>query len=176
MKIVVIIGSICLLLAGCQSEEKLSREKAFRLISQEMKFPKVYAYDVFCGDTEHAKKLLDAGMENEGLVSVKRTQKVADIGQPIIEFTEKASPYLLPASAEEKKTNIQKVKIADEDLIEITGIKLENDGKSAVVEYSTGYKNITPFATLVRTDLTKPTTRTAYFALYDDGWRLERKN
>jgi hypothetical protein len=140
-----------------------------------MDYPKVYDYDIFCADPKYANKILAAGLENEELLTVKRTQKIAEIGQPLIEFTEKATPYLLSTPEEDKKTNIQKVKIADEELLEVTGIKLDNEGKNAIVEYTTGYKNGTPFASLVSTDLKKQTTHTAHFALYDDGWRLEKK-
>lgn len=145
------------------------------MLKQEEQFPRVYDHDIFCGDPSHAKKVLDAGLENEGLLTVKRTQKIGDIGKPLIEFTDKAKPYLLPTLEEDKSSNIQKVKIADEEMVEVTGIKSGSEGKSAVVEYITAYKNITPFAVLVRTDLKKQPIRTAYFSLYDDGWRLERK-
>jgi len=50
-----------------------------------------------------------------------------------------------------------------------------DDGKSAVAEYTTNYKNITPFSSLVNTDFSKEDTHQVYFALYDDGWRLEKK-
>lgn len=117
--------------------------------------------------------MLDAGLENEGLVTINQTQKIVDIGKPLIEFTDKAEPYLLPTAEEDQSIDIQKVKIADEELSEVTDIKYDSEGKSAVVEYTTAFKDITPFGVLVRTDLSKPTVHSAHFSLYDDGWKLD---
>ncbi len=75
----------------------------------------------------------------------------------------------------DKSINVQKVKLAEEELKEVTGIKMMDDNKSAVAEYTTTYKNVTPFSSLVNTDFSKEDTHQAYFALYDDGWRLEKK-
>ncbi|MEO6812847.1 MAG: hypothetical protein ABI172_02885 [Ginsengibacter sp.] len=168
--IIIIVG----LFTGCSSKE-LSREEASKIIKQEMKYPKVVDYDLFCGDPVYAKKVLDAGLEEKGLVTVHRTLKLGDIGKPIIEFTDKAKPYLLPTPEEDKKSLIQKVKIADEELVDVTGIQTSEGGKRAIAEYTTAYKNISDFAALTRRNYNKPGTNKAYFALYDDGWRLEKR-
>jgi hypothetical protein len=146
------------------------------LLKQHTTYPKVVDYDIFCGDPEFARKVLDAGLESKGLLTVQRTQKLNEAGKPIIQLSDKAEPYLLPTSEKDKSINIQKVKLAEEQLKEVTGIKMMNDGKSAVAEYTTTYKNVTPFSSLVNTDFSKEDTHEAYFALYDDGWRLEKKN
>lgn len=169
-------GTVCLGLASCTPKQELSQDEALQLLRQEMNYPKVYDYDVFCADPESAQKLLEAGLEKDGLVTVKRTQKMTEIGQPLIEFTSKATSYLLTSSEEDKRINIQKVKLADEDLAQVTGIKTDDQGKKATVEYTTTYINITPFAALLRTDLKKQMPRTAHFTLYDNGWRMEKKN
>lgn len=171
-----VMMAICLALAGCTSKKELSREEAFQLLKKEMGYPKVYPYDIFCADPEYAKKVTDAGLENEGLLSVKRTRKISELGQPLVEFSGKATPYLLTTSEADKKANIRKVKLADEELIAVTGVTTSDDGKKAEAKYIVGYKNITPFASLVRTDLQKQSSRTAYLTLSDDGWRLERQN
>lgn len=166
----------CIVLAACSNDIKeLSREEAMDLLKQETKYPKVVDYDIFCGDPEFAKKVLDAGLETQGLLTVQRTQKLGDAGKPIIQFSGKAQPYLLPTPEKDKSINVQKVKLAEEELKEITGIKMTEDGKSAVAEYTTAYKNVTPFSALVNTDFQKEDTHQATFALYDDGWRLENK-
>ena len=36
-----------------------------------MQFPKVVDYDIFCGDPVHARKVFDAGLEEQGLVVVQ---------------------------------------------------------------------------------------------------------
>ena len=167
--------AVCLVVAGCSQQEKLTPEEAMQTIRQEMEYPKPYVYEIFCADPEYARKVTDAGLESNGLLSVRRTRKIADIGQPLIGFTTKAHPYLLPATEEDSQANIRKVKIADENLVKINGVRMEDDGRKAVVEYTVGYTNVTPFAPLVRADLRKPSPRTARFVLHEDGWRLEKK-
>ena len=163
-----------LLLASCGSNE-LTREEAFQIIKRDYPYPQIYDFDLFRGDPEHAKLVIDLGLESNGLVTVKKTQSLSEVGQPLIHLTDKAQPYLLPQSEEDRKIYMQKVKIADRELVEITGIKSESDGKNALVEYKISYKNVSPFAPLVQHDLKQPALRKAYFSRYDDGWRLEKR-
>jgi hypothetical protein len=174
MKKLTIIIFIAGLMSGCSSKE-LSREEASEIIKKEMQFPKVVEYDILCGDPVYARKVIDAGLEEQGLVTVQRTQKLKDVGQPLISFTDKAKPYLLPTPEKDKKFEIQKVKIADEKFENVTGIQMSGGGKNAVAEYTTVYKNISDFSALINRDYNKPDTLKAYFDLYDDGWRLEKK-
>lgn len=165
-----------ILISGCSDDKReLSREEAMNLIKQEAKYPKVVDYDIFCDDPEFAKKVLDAGLETQGLLTVQRTQKLGDVVKPIIQLSGKAQPYLLPTPEKDKSINIQKVKLAEEELKEVTGIKMMEDGESAVAEYTTTFTNVTPLSELVNTDFKKENTRQATFSLYDDGWRLEKK-
>ncbi len=93
----------------------------------------------------------------------------------IIRFTSKARPYFLPTSEDDKTADIQKVKLADEDLVEITGIKPGIDERSVTAELTTEYKNVTPFSVLTPINFKARPVHKAYFTLYDDGWRLEKK-
>lgn len=43
-------------------------------------------YDIYCGDPEFARKVLDAGLEAQGLVTVQQTQKLSEVGNPLIRF------------------------------------------------------------------------------------------
>jgi len=174
MKKFVLIILIAGLIIGCSSTE-LSREEASRIIRQEMQYPKVVGYNIFCSDPVFARKVIDAGLEEKGLVIVQRTQKLKDVGKPLISFTEKAKPHLLPTPEKDKKYEIQKVKIANEEFVNVTGIKMSEGGKNAVAEYTTAYKNVNDFSSLTNKDYNKPATHKMYFALYDDGWRLEKK-
>jgi hypothetical protein len=162
-----------LLIAGCTSKE-LSREEAFRLLQQQDQYPRIIDYDIYCSDPTYAKKAIDAGLEKEGLLIVQRTQKLADVGKPLIGFTEKAKPYLLATPPRDKAADVQKVKVADADLVEVTAVQTENDGKSAVVEFTTAYKNRTPFSVLTTIDFSGKATRKARLSLFDDGWRLQK--
>ncbi|MEJ7737028.1 MAG: hypothetical protein WKF97_06340 [Chitinophagaceae bacterium] len=175
MKIATInILIFCLLMVSCKSNKELDREDAFRQIQEGRQYPKVIDYDIYCGDPQHAKKVLDAGLETTGLLTVRRTQKLGEIGSPLIHFTDKAQPYLLPTPEKDRSSNIQKVKIGEEQLLEVTGIKTGQSGKDAIVEYTTSYKNLTPFSILVSTDYKQNASRKANFSLHDDGWKLEK--
>lgn len=174
MKKLLLIILIAGLITGCSSKE-LSREEASRIIKQEMQYPKVVDYDIYCSDPAMLRKVIDAGLEEQGLVTLRRTQKLQDIGKPLIAFTDKAKPHLLPASEKDKKVDIQKVKIADEEFVNVTGIQMSEGGKNAIAEYTTVYKNVNGFSSLTNKNYNQPATHKAYLALYDDGWRLEKK-
>lgn len=60
------------------------------------------------------------------------------------------------------------------NLQDVTGIKLIGEGKRAMVEYTINYEDVTPFSALIKTNFNGVSTYTAYFSLYDDGWRLEK--
>jgi len=174
-KLAIFLSVGCLLLQGCNSKKELTREEALKQIKQERNYPGVLDYDLFCGDPKYGRKVLDAGLESEGLVTVQRTQKLADVGKPFIGFTPKAQAFLLPTPEKDKASLIQKVKLADEDVVEVTNIRTNGSGNKAVVDYSTAFKNVTPFAKLTTVDFNKIKANKAYFALGDEGWKLEKK-
>src|SRR5439155_23300801 len=111
-KTTTILWIFCLLIAGCTSNE-LSREEAFRLIQQDKQYPRVIDYEINRVDPDQARKVLNAGLEKDGWVTVQRTQKLVDVGKPLIHFTDKAKPYLLPLPEGENPDKVQVVKLAD---------------------------------------------------------------
>lgn len=171
MKTLSLFGMALFFLTAC-NQPKLEKEQAATVIRTGKEYPKVYEYEVNVTDPASAKKLLDAGLENAGLVTIDRTQKLKNVGQPIVHFTDKAKPYLLRKDT--KYDNVQVVKVADMDLEEISGIQMQDDNKSATVEYTVIYKNLTPFAELVQRDLSKPEIKRANLSLFDSGWKLDR--
>jgi len=175
MKKLSIIFLIVNLIASCTSKNELSKEEASNILKQSNHYPLVIDYDIYCSDPEFAKKAIDAGLEQQGLVTIRQTQKLADVGKPLIEFTDKAKPYLMPTPEKDKKLDIQKVKLAEEDLVDVTGIKTMEDGKQAIADYTTAYKNVSGFAALAKNMNNQTATHKAYFTLYDDGWKLEKK-
>lgn len=170
-----LIAVVALLVVGC-GEKKLTKDEAAALISWKYGYPHVYDYDIFCGDPQHARNVLDKGLEDKGLVIVHRTLKFSQMGKmPIIEFTTKAQPYLLPTSAEDKVHHVQKVKIGEESLLEITSITTDQESKTATVIYKTQFSKLTPFAVLIPRGVDTPWERTATFLLSDgDGWVLQK--
>tara|TARA_R110002050_G_scaffold102384_1_gene210908 strand:+ start:627 stop:989 length:363 start_codon:yes stop_codon:yes gene_type:complete len=117
---------------------------------------------------------VDAGLETNGLIVVQKTQKLKDAGKALVQFTEKANPYLLSTPEKDKVLDIQKVKIADEEISEIS-ISADGENSNTVwVEYSPVYKNITPFSVLIKKGLKDPVKRKVKLALSEDGWVLKK--
>lgn len=81
----------------------------------------------------------------------------------------------MPTPKEDSDHQVQKVKLFEIVPVEVTGIKMLGDNKKAIVKYKLKYENVTPFIALTKYDLNKPGEKTAYFSLYDDGWKLEDK-
>lgn len=162
------------ILSGCNHAPKLSNDEALQIINKELNYPKIVDFDIYCSDPAFAKKLLDAGMETEGMITVQKTQKLKDIGTPLIQFTDKAKPYLLPTPQNDKENDIQKVKIADEEVSDIS-ITKDGENKNAVwVEYTSVCKNITPFSVLMKRNLNEQVRHKVQFSLTDDGWILQK--
>jgi len=169
-KLSLVLVMAALIASGC-SQKELSREEAYKLINKDKQYPKVLDYDMFYSDPQHATRVLNKGLESDGLVTVDRTQKLKDVGKPLIHFTDKAKPFLIGGPSD----GIQKVKIADQEMGEITAIIPDKSNNTAIVEYTVLYKNITPFSVLLKRDLNKPEKKEAYFVLADTGWMIRRQ-
>lgn len=172
MKNLIAIGLITLVAAGCQSKRTLNKTTALGLLKQEKGYPKVLDYEIFCGDPVFARKILNTGLEKQGMVTVQRTQKLGNISDAIIHFTDAAKPYLLPTPEKDQQHHIQRVKIADQTLDNIKDIQYNGDHSRAIVEYTVVYKGITPFSILMKNDLHKPDVRKAVFIYTGSGWEL----
>lgn len=167
---IAIVLSITIVAISCHSSHTLDKTTAMNLVKREMGYPKALDYEIYCGDPGHARKMINSGLEKQGLVIVKRTQKLSNISDPIIQFTDEARKYFLPTPDEEKKHEIQRVKIADENLGGITNIQYNEGHSRATVEYTVIYQAITPFSVLMKKDLHKPDRRTAVFIYSGGDW------
>lgn len=173
-KLVFILLSASMTVLGCTSSGKPSKEEVMQILKKELNYPKVVGFDIYCSDPAFSQKLLDAGLETNGLVTVQKTQKLKDAGRPLISFTGKAQQYLLPTSEKDKALDIQKVKIADEEINDI-GINPDPENKKSVwVEYTTVFRNVTPFSVLLKKDLKKPIPHKIQFSRTEDGWMLQK--
>lgn len=171
-KVLTILTSI-LILASCSSEEKLTKETALKILKENQIYPKTNTYSIFITAPVFAKRMIDAGLEEEGLLTVRRTQKLTEVGEPLIVFTKKAEPYLVTQTEEDKGDRVQRVKIADEVIDQVTGVQMLEGENRAVVEYNITFKNVSPFAKLSKKDLKNNEARKVDFILYDDGWRTK---
>ena len=161
-------------LSGCNNAQKLTKDEALQIINKELNFPRVIDYEIFCSDPAHAKRLLDAGLEANGLVNVQKTQKLKDIGEPLIQFTVKAEPFLLKTPEKDKALDIQKVKVADEEVKDVS-ISQNSENKNIVwVEYTVDYKNISPFSVLMKKNLNELVRYKVQFSLTDNGWVIQK--
>ena len=175
-KLVIILLSAGITLVDCTSSGNLNKEEALQILKKELNYPKVVDFDIYCSDPEYAKKLLDAGLEADGMVTVQKTQKLKNTGSPLVLFPEKAQSYLLPTQEKDKALDIQKVKIADEEINDIQ-INPDPENKNTVwVEYSTVFKNVTPFSVLLKKDLTKPVSNKVQFTRAEQGWVIQKSD
>ncbi|KGO80801.1 hypothetical protein Q763_09705 [Flavobacterium beibuense F44-8] len=159
---------------GCQTNQKPDKETVLKIINDDLNFPRTIDYEIFCSDPAHAKKLLDLKLDEKRMVTIQKTQKLKDIGSPMISFTKVAQPYLIKPTEKEKRLDIQKVKIAEETISDIKlGNSSEYIGKTSIpVTYTVTCTNITPFSVLMKRDLSKPITRSGTLLFIDGKWKL----
>jgi len=161
-------------LNGCQSNT-LKGEEVERLLREAKAYPKVVDYNVFCGDDVTVRKVLANGLEKDGYVTAQLAHTATDLGQPLVRFTEKSKPYFLPTSDTAKSINVQKVKLADEQLTEINEITINAQGTRALVRYTVTLENLTPFVAMLEPAPSVTQTRETYFNKTEKGWQWEGK-
>jgi hypothetical protein len=166
------VAAFCL--TGCTSST-LSEREALRLLNEGNTYPRVVDYSIYCGSTEAAKKATATSLIASGYLTVNLQHAVADVGKPLISFTEKSQPYLMPTSDTAKSIHVQNVKLADETLGEITGITMDENGTHAVVEYTTSFENPSPFVVLLENGFQKNQRRKTFFTRNGKVWQWDKK-
>jgi hypothetical protein len=149
MKNLFAFASAFLLFVACTSNN-LDKDTALKILQEQNGHPKTIDAEIYIADPVSAKRLIDAELEKDGYVYIAHTQKLMDVGKPMITFTEKAKPYLIPQTEEDMKNNVQRVKVASQIIEEVVNVKMEDDGNSALVEYKSLLKNKTPFYEISR--------------------------
>ncbi|GAA4787872.1 hypothetical protein GCM10023231_15020 [Olivibacter ginsenosidimutans] len=172
MKYLSLTVLVLCLLNACKDPE-LQKEEAFRLLKENGRFPLTHTYNIYTKDSEDGRKLIDAGLEKEGVVTVERNRKTGDNHAPIIEFTEKAKPYLL-APDKGQLSSVQKVMTGEEVLDEITALKMNPEKTAAAINYTTKFIRITPFAVLDKAKFDSKKNYQAKFVLTKQGWELQQ--
>ena len=168
-------------LTGCGPGE-LSKEEAFKILKKQGEYPQACEYNIHCGSPNQAKIVAGLGLVQNGLVTIRDgSSGPLGMGEPLIRFQDKANPYLINGSpdqfAEDFTYNFQRVKIADVDIAEISSAFTDKRNKTASVQYTTVYRNLTPFSALLKKDLRKPQTgNIATFSYSDEyGWLLKKE-
>src|SRR5690606_8225254 len=124
-------------------------------------------------DPIHARKMLDSGMEEKGLVRVTRKRTFRERNDPLIRFTDKALPFLLPLTEDDRSHKIQKVKVADEKIGEIQIGEKQPQG--IPVSFTIVRNNPTPFITLLGKKALEIRKYRVYFIESNEGWILEKR-
>ena len=168
------ILALLVIAAGCSNSE-LTTVEAKKIILETFPYPEQVNKQIFCGDMNQAKRLLDLGFEKDGWVIITKTKTATELRKPWIAFTAKSDPYLLPTPEEEAKYKRQNIKVGEIHFVDVAGIVMDKDGKSAMVSYTTQYKNLTPFAKFFKFDFSKQIENKAYFIKYDTGWKIEQQ-
>lgn len=161
-----------LFITACGSKD-LDKATALKLLEEQGKYPKTIETDIYIADPVDATKLLKSGLEKEGYVKIIQNQKLADVGKPLIRFTEKAKPFLIPQTDKDRKNNIQRVKVAEEFVKEILNVKMEDDGQSALVEYKSLLKGKTPFYKASEIEEEDESFKQAKFFSNENGWWIK---
>ncbi|WP_281234826.1 hypothetical protein [Flavobacterium gelatinilyticum] len=168
-----IIPLLLFLFISCQNKE-LDFKTAENLIITKYKYPTVIDFEVFCSDPIHARRMLDFGLEEKGLVKIMETREFKDRDKPLIEFTAMSKYFLLETTLEERESKIQKVKIGTRKFDKIILITAEtSDNRIAVAEYNVKY-DMNAFGVLWP-GLPAEKKEKAYFIFSDNGWQIIEK-
>jgi hypothetical protein len=162
---------VCMsILTGCSDLDEGDIEQLF--VDQRV-YPHVLETVIFCNSDTEVARVIKTGLVRDGFVTAQLEHTPADIGKPLIYFTDKAAPYLLPTSETLKSFDEQKLKVAVEHFLGVVNIEISASGKNAVVDYMTVIKDPTPFSVLYREDISGQHPRRTFFTLKNDGWRWD---
>jgi len=173
----------------------LSRSRAANLIRAYPGFKFTYSRKIpvgrfwyhKLGDTDVEKDLL--ALEAQGILTLKATGQVIYNGvtrEYVVELTSKgeAEAEAWVKTSETTKGEVEigpdspdvtvfRIRIAERQLVEVTGIASDPSGKTARAEFTWRWTPTAQAKLLPKTVPTdKPQEKAFYFQLYDDGWRV----
>jgi hypothetical protein len=160
----------CLVIIGCNDLDDVPVEK---ILTEENVYPKYVEVVLFRNTEADVKRLIEKGLVKEGLVTTQAKHTIDDIGKPLIYFTEKATPYLLPTSDTLRSFDDQRVRVGVEHLLRVVKIDVNPGGNKALVDYFTIVKEQTPFSVLYPGDLNVEHERRTSFSRTDKGWQWD---
>lgn len=171
MKNMLFLAVAATLFTSCR-ENKLSADQAKVLLQKDRGYPKPLSIEINRIDPVSVNRLEQAGLEAAGIVTFAKAGN-PEAHQPRIFFTEKAKPFLLGPPQGRTAEQAENVKVADMNIIKVTGVATSKDGKTAAVDFMIGYSNLTPFKVLVP-GVAESENKKEHFRLYDDGWRVDK--
>ena len=158
-------------LAGCSD---LSSEDIEMILKSEKAYPRTIEMKLFCNNEITAREVTEKNLVRDGYVTAQLSHTPADIGKPLVYFTEQAQPFLIPTDDTLKSFDIQRIKVADEVLKHVRNIEINPQGNKAVVDYTTEFVNLTPFIVLYQ-DVTGEQQRRTFFTKEGDLWKWDGK-
>jgi hypothetical protein len=164
------LGSLTLAACG----DNFNENKIEQILTERKAYPKSVESTVFCNDGATVKKVTEVGLVRDGFVTTPQ-HTAADIGKPLIYFTDKATPYFLPTSDTLKSFDAQKVRIATESFLRVVNIEINPSGNQAVVDYLTRIEDRTPFAVLYQQNMDDEQPRRTFFMHTAQGWEWNGK-
>ena len=138
-------------------------------------YPLVIEMNIYCNTEKAVQSVTEQGLVKKGFVTTKAKHSPEDIGKPLVEFTEKAQPYLIQTSDTMKSFDIQRVKVADETFVRVNKIEIGSSKDKAVVDYYTVIENTTPFVVLYNQDIKGEQPRRTFFTKQGDQWTWDGK-
>jgi hypothetical protein len=166
---VAVAAYMLLFLTSC-SNENLTKSEVEKIFKEKKVYPHVVEARIFINEESSVKKIAETGLDEEGYLTVQLTHTVADIGQSLVHFTDKAKPYLISKGDSIESTEIQLIRVAEENFKEVKDIQYLKDGTEAVVDYTVKVENITPFAVLLAVPLNDVQTYRTTFNHTENGW------
>lgn len=174
MKALLSISLPLMMIMGCKSKPDITESQAREIIESAKGYPHTLDYEVFCADPEYATRLYKAGFEEDGLVRIRKTLNMTEVGSPLIEFTQKAETYFLPTTEDLKEVNVQRVQLGQIEVAEITDIFIDDKTETARIEYITTLEDPTPFTKLINADRHINKKNTIFLKKYGGAWKEEK--
>lgn len=176
--------TLAFFLTGCGAG--LSREKARKIIIEHYRYPLSATREItlntpcyFMGwypglyslsslSREHCEGITDnkdwsIALKSKGLVTLEPYAGKDGSRGVVASLSKEGMKYAIGAGL---------IRMADEEFLDVTGIKFSGDNKQAGVEYTWRYINQTPFAKGTKFDDTTTHKAKVTLTLYDDGWRV----
>lgn len=153
----------------------LSHGDVEKILTEAKAYPAMVEIRIYTNDDQTAREVIDKGLVQDGLVTAQVKHTREDFGKPLIYFTERALPYLLPTDDTLKSIDIQRVKVADEVIAHIRNVEVNPSGDKAVVDYTTVMVNQTPFIVLFKSHVKGEFRRRTFLTRKGDRWTWDGK-
>lgn len=174
---------VALLLQGCNDSKRFDRDRAMEILQKENRLTDTISENLPLDNKFRAISFHKLGFDTKGYCILDTKASKNNIN-----FTAKAKPYLMGKAFSKKESvgiwgntksyNYQKISIITIEVTEATGLRMSPTNDKAIVKVRLRIKELSPFAPHYPKwvdDAKAKLDGSAYFKLYDDGWRLEKK-